>query len=196
MDRPLVRLRGITREYVVGDISVRALRGIDLEIALQRSAGLPQRGLRMGLDSGWSSATAGAFAYQLGGGVDAWTTVSLDVPIYDRSATHDAVSRARLASREKELELEDARQEVGIQVCAALAARDAARAQREAAEAQLVAAEAGLGLVTDRYEAGSALLVEVTASQASVTEAARSEARARWSERLYEYALAYVVGGP
>jgi outer membrane protein TolC len=75
-----------------------------------------------------------------------------------------------------------------------VASRATARLQLEAAVAQRRAAEAALATVSDGYDSGSALLVEVIAAQASATDARSREAQTLWSGRLAGATLAYLAG--
>jgi outer membrane protein TolC len=154
-----------------------------------RASGRPSLDLGVSGGAAWSPGTAPADL------PSASAAVSLDVPLFDRGVTRDAVARASLDREAAELALADAELGLAVAVRSALADREAAEAGDRAATERVAAARAAADVVAQRYEAGAALYTELLAARSSLADAERDAVAAGVEATRARFALAWVVGG-
>lgn len=162
---------------------------VEAALAARRAA---EAGLRPVLEA---SATVSAPVDLDGPGATAGAGLDLTVPIADRGVTRGSVAGAEAVLAEARLREAAAGEGVRAEVIRAWAARRSAEAALDAAGARRQAAELALRVVEDRYEAGAALLVEVSAARAAAVDAARQEVAARVDRVRADYTLAWATGG-
>jgi outer membrane protein len=154
----------------------------------------PSLSLSAGYNSGYTTASPLSFDDQLdlrrGGSVG----LSVSVPIFDRHNVRNATRRAQLQALNARIALENAEQEVSLQVRRAHLDYLAARQQFAAAEAQQRAAELALKYAQERYGAGASTLVELTQARATHTQAVSSRVTARYNLLFQRTLMDYYIG--
>lgn len=167
----------------------------DADVRAARARVWPSAALSFGASTSWYSTTDAPLPSQLGDQAQAWATVDIAVPIFDRAVHHDAITTARIAQRSAELDL------AALQLSAAT---DIARARidQEAADAALLAAtqhrdasRAATAVIQDRYDAGAATLSEVLTARADLTGAERDVLSATIAVQRAGFELEWALGG-
>lgn len=120
--------------------------------------------------------------------------LSLTFPIFDRFTTRHNVQRARIELENSQLQLQQLRQEIAMQVRQAYLDYEAARQQYKAAQAQLQAARQALAAMQERYNVGSATLVELTQARATYVRAESDLVRARYTLVFRQKLIDYYIG--
>ncbi|WP_243664764.1 TolC family protein [Rhodothermus marinus] len=120
--------------------------------------------------------------------------LSLSFPIFDRFTTRHNVQRARIELDNTRLQLQQLRQEIATQVRQAYLDYETARQQYRAAQAQLQAARQALEAAQERYNVGSATLVELTQARATYVRAESDLVRARYTLVFRQKLIDYYVG--
>ncbi len=191
-------------EPELGDLVERAFRrrpdvqAAEAELAASRQAeaaaaggAWPTLSASASYGSNYASTGNSAFWDQLDERRTGSVGLSLSVPLFDRLSTRHARQRARVATENARLALDDLHQEVALQVRRAVLDWTAARERLRAAEAQLLAARQALDATRERYEAGVATLYEVTQSRADLVAATSTRVSASynllWQKRLLDY---------
>ncbi len=154
----------------------------------------PTVSLSAGYNTGYTSISPLDFSDQLdlrrGGSIG----LQMSVPIFDRNSTRNAIRRAELQALDARITLENAVQDVGLQVRRAHLDYRAAQQQLTAAEAQQRAAELALKAAQDRYQAGASTLVELSQARARSTEAASALVTARYNLLFQKALVDYYLG--
>lgn len=167
----------------------------EADVRAARARVWPSADLSFGASTSWYSTTDAPLPSQLGDQAQAWATVDIAVPIFDRAVHHDAITNARITQRSAELDL------AALQLSAAT---DIARARidQEAADAALLAAtqhrdasRAAAAVIQDRYDAGAATLSEVLTARADLTKAEREVLSATIAVQRAGFELEWALGG-
>ena len=117
---------------------------------------------------------------------DSWSaTVNLKIPIWDGGITKARVEQAHADVRKSQDTLDQVKLSVGRQVRIAALNLDEAIERTQTTAQAVELADETLRLATVRYDAGIAILVEVTDA-----ESARNEANFNFVQAEYDYALA------
>jgi outer membrane protein len=108
-----------------------------------------------------------------------WTvTVQASVPVFDGFRTRGAIAEARTEVRLAELQRDQARQAMELELEAALGEFDGARAQIEARRATVMHAERALELAELRFTSGLATQLELSNARLLLQQARVNEAQA------------------
>lgn len=170
------------------------LEAAEQNVRVARADFWPTLTLDTGYASEYTDASAIAFNEQLDqqrGGVVA---LNVTVPLFDRNAARYASRRAQLQSLRMSVELDAAREAVGLQVRQAYMSLQAARERLTAADAQQHAAERAAQTAQERFRGGAYTLVELSKARTDLVEAQGALARARVLLSLQQIAMQYVVG--
>jgi len=119
---------------------------------------------------------------------------SLSIPIFDRLQTRNQVQQARVQHENARISLEGSRQDVAIQVREAYLDFVSAQKELDVTRVQERAAERALEATQERYNVGSATLVELTQSQADFISAASDRVQARFELVFQQRLIDYYVG--
>ncbi len=187
----------LNRAYTLrADFSAEEARKSAAEqgVKVSASSRWPTISLAAGYNSGYSSLGLTNFSDQLDQRRSGQISLGISVPLFDRGATSTATERARLAVDNAALAIEDARQEIGVQVVRAWQDQRSSGAQLDAAAAGAEAAVLALQAAQDRYEAGAATLVEVTQARTAQVQAAATLVSARYGLLFQGLLLHYYVG--
>ena len=125
-----------------------------------------------------------------GGGI----SVSLSIPIFDRLQRNAQVEQAQVQAQNAEYALQDQRQQVALEVRQAYLDYRNAVQQLEAANKRLKAAEQAQTATQERYNLGSASIVELRNANRDFVDAASQQVRARYSLLFRQKQIDYHVG--
>ena len=125
-----------------------------------------------------------------GGGI----SVSLNIPIFDRLQRNAQVEQAQVQEQNAEYALQDQRQQVALEVRQAYLDYRNAIQQLEAAESRLKAAEQAQTATQERYNLGSASIVELRNANRDFVDAASQQVRARYNLLFRKKQIEYHVG--
>jgi Outer membrane protein len=125
-----------------------------------------------------------------GGGL----SLSISIPVFDRLQRSNQVEQARVQAQNAEYELEDQRQEIALQVRQSYLDYQNAVQQLEAANKRLRAAERARTAAQERYELGSADIVELQNALRDYVDAASQQVRARYELFFQQKRIDYNVG--
>jgi outer membrane protein len=154
----------------------------------------PTLSLTAGYSTGLSSASGLSLADQLdqrrGGSIG----VGLSLPLFDKGATSLATQRAQIEQDNAQLALASQKQAVTVEVKRALLDYQAAQERLAAATAQRKAAEQAVNVTQQRYQLGSATLVELAQARASQVQAASAEVSARYDVVFQQALMSYYTG--
>lgn len=181
-------------EAAKGEVPELVVLRADLDAAraderVARASGLPSVDLSVAGGAAWSQGAA------LADLPSASASLNVDVPLFDRGVTRDAVGRAALDRQAAEIALQDAELALAIAIRSALADREAAETSEEAARQRVEASRAAVEVVTRRYEAGAALYAELLSARSSLAAAERDAVVAAVETTRSRFVLAWTVGG-
>ncbi|MCS3640492.1 TolC family protein [Salinibacter ruber] len=125
-----------------------------------------------------------------GGGI----SLSLSIPIFDRLQRSNQVEQAQVQAQDAEYALQDQRQEIALQVRQSYLDYRNAVQQLEAANKRLRAAERARTAAQERYELGSADIVELQNAIRDYVDAASQQVRARYELFFQQKRIDYNVG--
>ena len=148
----------------------------------------------MGASTSWLSTDATPVPSQLRDQAQAWATVELDVPIFDRGLARNAVANAHTSERAARLDLAVRQEAAATDQAAARISVEAARAAVAAAARHRDAAVAASAVIEQRYEAGAASLSELSAAHAESAAAERDVLTASIAVRRAAFEWAWAIG--
>ncbi len=118
--------------------------------------------------------------------------LSIDIPIFDRFVTRSQVQQARLEAANEQIQLEDLRQSVALEVRQGFLDYQNAAKRLDVTARQVASAEAALNAEQERYDLGVSTLTELTQARTLLVEAqsARAQAVAQFvfQSKLIDYA--------
>ena len=120
--------------------------------------------------------------------------LSVSIPIFNQFQTSNQIQQARIDQRDARLELEDLQYEVIQEVRQAYNDYRGFSKELEASDAALEAAELAFQTQQERYNVGSATLIELTEAQNSYIEALSDMVTAEYQFIFQEKVLDYYLG--
>jgi len=120
--------------------------------------------------------------------------LSLSIPIFDRFQRNTQVERAQVQAQNAEYALDDQRQQIALQVRQAYLDYQNAVQQLEAANKRLKAARQARASAQERYNLGSASIVELQNATRDFVDAASQQVRARYNLIFQKKQIDYHVG--
>ena len=120
--------------------------------------------------------------------------LSLSIPIFDRLQRRNQTAQARADLRQAEYNLQDQRQGVALNVRQAILDYRNAQQQLEAAEARVRAAERAREAAQERYNLGSASIVELSQATRDFTDAASAKVQAEFDVAFQQKRIEYQIG--
>ncbi len=176
---------------------VRAIPGTgeDPEIALLERAdgGEPIRYPISGTGTPPRTQTPGLWD-QINDNYSGGVSLSLSLPIFDRFQRVTRVQQAQVQAQNAEYDLQDQRQQVALQVRQTYLDYKNAVQQLQAANKRLKAAEQARTATQERYNLGSASIVELRNANRDYVDAASQQIRARYNLLFQQKAIDYYVG--
>lgn len=177
------------------------LRALDTRLAATsqslRSAAstrLPQLSMSLGYNTAYNSASTLALSDQFSQRRNGSVGVAVSIPLFDRNVTSVAVQQARISADNARLAVQDRKQAVAAEVRQAYLDHSAAVEQLTAAQAQYAAADLAASTQARRYAVGAGTLVEVTAAQTQLVQAASAVISARFTVAFQQSLMSYYVG--
>uniref|UniRef100_Q3ARX6 Outer membrane efflux protein, putative n=1 Tax=Chlorobium chlorochromatii (strain CaD3) TaxID=340177 RepID=Q3ARX6_CHLCH len=131
---------------------------------------------------------------QLGNATSYSVTLSMNWVLFDGFRSRYSLQSAHLNYLNQQLDVEDAKRNLAIDVRKAIAEYDAARQQISAARVSLQAASAAFNGIKRKYELGAATFVELSSARAALFNARSSLSQATYSLALQKNILDYVSG--
>jgi outer membrane protein len=175
-------------------------RAAQQSIRSARSAYFPRVSLSGNYGTDWSSrglpgeGVSDDFRSQLdvnrGGGV----RLSVSIPVFDQFNRSARVEQAQVQAQNAKYQLQDQRQQVALQVRQAYLDYQNAVQQLEAANKRLRATERARTAAQERYELGSADIVELQNAIRDYVDAASRQVRARYELVFQKERIDYNVG--
>ena len=135
-----------------------------------------------------------SFSNQLDDNRSGSISLSLSIPIFDRFQRNTQVEQAKVQAQNAQYQLEDQRQQVALQVRQAYLDYQNAVQQLEAANKRLRAARQARAAAQERYNLGSASIVELQNATRDFVDAASQQVRARYNLIFQKKQIDYHVG--
>ncbi len=120
--------------------------------------------------------------------------IGLSVPIFNQLGTRRFIASRKVELRNQEIDLQDLRQMILVEVKRAYLHYQAAVQKLEAANTRLRYASQALEAARERYNLGATTFVELNSASADFVEAAGNQAQARFALTLHGYNLDYATG--
>jgi outer membrane protein len=138
--------------------------------------------------------TQSSMGYQLGSQIDYTVGLYLTWSIFDQFGTHDAVTKARVASDNAQIDAQDFRNQVEGEVRTAFGSYETSVAQLRSSKKGLVAARKAYEVIEGRYEVGSASFIDLITAQATLVQAESARAEALIDFVLQSKGLEFAIG--
>lgn len=167
----------------------------EADVRAARARVWPSADLSFGASTSWYSTTDAPLPSQLGDQAQAWATVDIAVPIFDRGVHHDAITNARITQRSAVLDLAALQLSAATDIARARIDQEAAGASLLAATQHRDASRAATSVIQDRYDAGAAALSEVLTARADLTGAEREVLSATIAVQRAGFELEWALGG-
>ena len=119
---------------------------------------------------------------------------SLGFPIFDRFLTRNSVQQARVQYENARLDLEDAQQNIALQVRQAYLDYLTDEKRLDVTEKQVRSAEQALQAEQERYNVGASTLVELTQARANFVQASNDQVVARYNFLFRKRLIDYYIG--
>ncbi len=120
--------------------------------------------------------------------------LSLTIPIFDKGATKNNVTAAKINVRNRQLEYEKQKNQAAVEVRQAVEDYRTAAQQVAEAESQLTFARAALESIEARYKVQAATMVELTQARAQYLQAAYDRVKSKYNLLIQAIATAFYQG--
>ena len=152
---------------------------------------LPSLSMSAGASTSYNSGSGLGFGNQFENNRSQSISLRLTVPVFSRLTTRTAIQRAYVQYDNARLDLDNQRQQVGIEVRTAYLDYLNAEKALDVTEQQLIYREQALEAARERYNVGAITLVDLTQAQSEFVQASSERVRARYTyfirKRLIEY---------
>ncbi len=118
----------------------------------------------------------------------------IGIPVFNRLDTRAQLRQARVAARQAEYDLQDRRQQIGLEVRQAYLDYETAVKQLDVTGVQLRAARQARDAAEERYNLGAAPFVELAQANAEFVDAASQRVRARYDVVFQKKRIDYLRG--
>lgn len=165
-------------------------------IRMARAGYMPSLSLSGSVGTSWSSARRELFTFseQFENNRSERIGLSLNIPVFNRFNTKTNVERSKVQFANAQLDLENAQQNVALEVRQAYQDYLTAAKRLDVTEKQVTSAEQALRVVQERYNLSDATLVELTQAQSAFTNAASQRVQAVFQFHFQERLLNYYQG--
>ena len=119
---------------------------------------------------------------------------NLSFPLFDRFLTRNSVQQAKVQFRNAQLELEDTRQNIALQVRQAYLDYLIDEKQIDVTNKQFRASEQALEAEQERYNVGVSTLVELTQARATFEQASSAQVEAKYNFLFRKKLIEYYIG--
>ncbi|MCH8961504.1 MAG: TolC family protein [Bacteroidetes bacterium] len=120
--------------------------------------------------------------------------LSLNFPIFDRFLTRNTVQQANIQLRNVQLDMEDMRQDVALQVRQAYLDYLTDEKRLDVTAKQFRASEQALEAEQERYNVGVSTLVELTQARATYEQSSSDKLEARYNFVFRKKLIEYYIG--
>jgi outer membrane protein len=181
-------------------------RAANRSVRVARSSYYPSLSISGGYGTDWTSRARPipdpetgemidpSFSRQLDNNRSGSVSLSLSIPIFDQFQRNAQVQRAQVQEQNAQYALEDQRQQIALQVRQAYLDYRNAVQQLEAANKRLRAARQARDAARERYNLGSASIVELQTATRDFVDAASQQVRARYNLVFFRKQIDYHVG--
>lgn len=176
------------------------LSASEQSIRIAQSSYWPSLSLNFGYNTNWASTAAlpgdpdpsffDVLDSRRGGNIG----ISLSFAVFDRLQRRNQTAQARADVRQAEYNLQDQRQNIALQVRQAVLDYRNALKQLEVADTRLRAAERAREAAEERYNLGSASIVELSQATRDFTDAASQQVQAEFNVVFQQKLIDYQVG--
>lgn len=165
-------------------------------IRMARAGQLPSLSLNGSVGTSWSSARRELFTFgeQFENNRSERIGISLNIPLFNRFNTRTNIERSKVQFVNAQLDLENAQQNVALEVRQAYQDYLTAAKRLDVTEKQVTSAGQALRVVQERYNLSDATLVELTQAQSAFTNAASQRIQAVFQFHFQERLLSYYQG--
>lgn len=172
------------------------IKAAQKEIKAAKSGYWPRLSLFADLGTNYNS-TTNSFDFSnqfFDNNLNAAIGLSLSIPIFDKGITKNNVAAAKIQLENRQLELENLRNQVNVEVKQAIENYHTAVQQVKVAESQLNYTKAALESVEARYNVHAATMLELTQARARNLEAAYDRVIAKYNLLTQTIAVAFYTG--
>ena len=188
----LVAVAYARRPDIAADRARVAAAAQDIKAA--RAGRMPSVSASLGYNTAYTSASDSSLFNQFNQRRGGTVGLGLSLPIFDRGSVRLQEQRAAISEENAKLALLNQQQTVALEVRRAWLDVRSAQQQLVAATAQQVAATLALDAVQQRYNVGSATLLEITQARSQLVNAQSSLSTARYNLVLTQAVLSYYTG--
>lgn len=186
-------------EGVKPEIRAERLRLLSAEksVSVAKAAYFPTLSLGAGMSSEYyktSGFKASSFSKQLNDNFNKAISLSLNIPIFNRLATRNAVRQARLQQSAQALQLDETKKTLYKEIQQAYYNAVNAQAKYRSAVVADTAATANLRMVTGKYESGTANATELEEAKTKHINAVISRLQAKYEYILRMKIIAFYEG--
>ncbi len=128
------------------------------------------------------------------GNINRSLSFDVSIPIFNRRQTSNQIQQSQIDFRDAELQLEDLRQEVFLELQQAYNDYIGYAKELEATESALIAAEKAYETEQERYNVGNATLIELTNANNEFIQASSNRIQAMYQFIFQEKVLDYFLG--
>jgi outer membrane protein len=134
------------------------------------------------------------FSDQLADNRSGSMSLSLSIPLFDRFATRTNVHRAKISYENSQLDLDNLRQNVALEVRQAYLDYQTAAKRLDVTEIQLRSAQQAEAVEQERYNVGASTLVELTQARATLVDSESQRAQAIFQFVFQSRVIDYYLG--
>ncbi len=185
------------RDYLASEMEVERAR---YDLSISQAGGMPQVSLSAGVSTAYrdQQRVEGAvlpFSDQFFDvNINRSMGFNISVPIFNRRQTRNQVEQRRIDFKDAELRLEDFRQEVFLELQQAYNDYMGYAKELEATEKAVIAAEKAYETEQERYNVGSATLIELTNANNEFIRASSNRIQAMYQFIFQEKVLDFFLG--
>ena len=176
--------------------SENAILAAEQGIAFARAGFMPSLSLSIGSGTNYTNQNT-RFDFQeqfFDNNLSSSVGLSLNVPLFNRFGNRNAVERARVQYENARLNLQDLQQNIALDVRQAYLDYITAEKALDVTEKQEISAQQALTAAQERYNLGSATLVELSQAQAAYVQAESDRNQARYDFLFRKKLIDYYLG--
>ncbi len=172
-----------------------AVAAAEQGLRVAKGSMLPQLSFSAGAGTSFNSGIASLnFGEQLERNSSQSLSLSLNLPVFNRSLTRTQIQRAQISYENAKINVEATQQLIGVEVRQAYLDYLTAEKQLEVTQRQLEFREQALEAARERYNVGAATLVELTQAQSDYVQASQDAVTARYTIFVRKRLIRYYTG--
>lgn len=172
-----------------------AVKASTASVGAAKSAYLPQLQVAAGYD--WADRNAGALGQTAGvtGSATSWdVSASVTLPVFDGFQREQAVTQAKVATKDAQATLVDQRRAQRVELQKDLAALKDAQNQITLGEQAVKSAQEDLRVQQERYGLGASTMLDVITSQSALAQAQQGLVNARYDYQVSRASIEALAG--